>query len=141
MSFSDGIVVSNGNSLYKLNSPGVYTGTYNNNLLPYIQFIVNTAYNYVKVFDNQEIANTLDITRVLITYKTDKILEENSISNIDYDNISEREYSYRLAIPRYSTSEIGDRYRGRVLTVTLEYTLIGDIELSYITTTFRPSLS
>jgi hypothetical protein len=141
MPFSDGIVVSNGNSLYKLNSPGVYTGTYNNNLLPYIQFIVNTAYNYVKVFDNQEIANTLDITRVLITYKTDKILEENSISNIDYDNISEREYSYRLAIPRYSTSEIGDRYRGRVLTVTLEYTLIGDIELSYITTTFRPSLS
>ena len=52
-----------------------------------------------------------------------------------------KENIVRLAIPRYSTSEIGDRYRGRVLTVTLEYTLIGDIELSYITTTFRPSLS
>ena len=141
MPFSNGSVLVNDNNLYKLNSKGSLTGTYNNNLLPYVQLLVNTAYNYVKVFDNQEIANTLDLSKVLITYSTDKILCESSISNIDDNCISQREYSYRLSIPRYSTSEIGDRYRGRTLTVTLEYTLIGELELSYITTTFRPSLS
>ena len=144
--FSDGVVLAQDDALYHTNRASSSTGTTFNGdtttLLPYLQFIVNSNYNYVKVFDNEELSNTLDLSVLKLSYHTDKITNDSSIQN-DTNNkyITDREYSYRLAIPRYSTTQIGDRYRGRVLTVTLEYTDYSDIELSYIKTTFRPSLS
>lgn len=140
--FTSGTVLVNSNNLYNLNVSKCITGSSDKVLLPYLKYIVNSAYNYVKVFDNQEIANSLELSKLLLTFNTDKIQIKRQLSNFETDNsISFREFSYRLSVPRYSTSQIGDRYRGRVLNVTLQYTLAGCVELSYITTTFRPSLS
>lgn len=156
ITFSNGTVLSQANSLFQMNRPSSVKGTSSNdtalNLKPYLKFIVNSNYNTIKVFDNQELSNTLDLELLKLTYSTDKITTETSIQNTSNNiYVTDREYSYRLAIPRYphesiTDKNIGNRYRGRSLTVSLEYTAYtqvseDQIELSYITTTFRPSLS
>jgi len=66
----------------------------------------------------------------------------NMSCQLSGNNLSQREYSYRGAIPRYGNSTIGNRMRGRVLYCTLAYnTAAYGLDLPYVLTKFRISNS
>jgi len=115
-------------------------GTY---IQPYLEYIVNNNYEYVKVFDNIEFSledDNVTLTSLSITFNTDSKI--TMPSTLNGSNITNREYSYRASIPRSSSATIGNRLRGRILYCALTYAdnTFG-FQLPYITTKYRISNS
>jgi hypothetical protein len=135
------------NNIYKTvhtnNTPISILGSYT---YPSIQYIVNAFYNNVKTFDNVEFALATDggddsnYTDLQFVFSTDSYTDMSTTLN--GEDLTEREYSYRGAIPRYGDSTLGNRMRGRVLYSKLSYnTANHGLELPYILTKFRVSNS
>lgn len=109
------------------------------NLMPYLKYVVNQNPSYVKVFDNVSFGASYG-TDSLLEFTFNTPLGQNSST---YD-ITNREYDYRLAVPRNNGEEYGGRMRGK--TMQCEVYKYGDalnnnFALQYINTKYRISWS
>lgn len=118
-------------TMYKWNEDG---GSLGHSL----KYVVNDNSSYVKTFDNAEFgAKTNDeCNNMKITFKT-----KVGTGTLTKDDITNREYSYRYAIPRAANAEYGDRMRDKIMSV--EMTTDGDnnFSIQYIITKYRISWS
>lgn len=118
-------------TMYKWNEDG---GSLGHSL----KYVVNDNSSYVKTFDNAEFgAKTNDeCNNMKITFKT-----KVGTGTLTKDDITNREYSYRYAIPRAANAEYGDRMRDK--TMSVEMTTDGDnnFSIQYIITKYRISWS
>ena len=118
-------------TMYKWNEDG---GSLGHSL----KYVVNDNSSYVKTFDNAEFgARTNDeCNNMKITFKT-----KVGTGTLTKDDITNREYSYRYAIPRAANAEYGDRMRDK--TMSVEMTTDGDnnFSIQYIITKYRISWS
>lgn len=110
-------------------------------LFPFVQYVVNANPQTTKTFDNVEFGgrfyngDTYDITMFFNTP-----LKQNS--RLDGKNITNREYSFRFAIPRNNNSMYGDRMKGKFMDCELISNSSNiDFSLQYILSTFRASCS
>ena len=118
-------------TMYKWNDDG---GSLGHSL----KYVVNDNSSYVKTFDNAEFgANTNnECNNMKITFKT-----KVGTGTLTKDDITNREYSYRYAIPRADNADYGDRMRDK--TMSVEMTTDGDnnFSIQYIITKYRISWS
>lgn len=112
---------------------------------PKVQYVVNKSNAYNKVFDittfggrfyggeNAGVDN--------LTFKFDTPLKQHS-EDTGSSFITNREYDFRLAIPRNANSAYGDRMRGKTMQCELSSSSNStDFSLQYIITKFRMSWS
>ena len=150
------------NSIYKYNTSikkHAYSIT-GKRITPYIKYVVNNLYQTPKVFDIQTFGgyfqdesenNVWDNKNDLgfnyftknSTYKDDQYYQ---ISNVEGKDITNREYDYRLDIPRAKTdgklSLFGNRMRGKTMIVEMYSNSNSvDFSLQYIITKYRISCS
>lgn len=130
LSFQSDLYFTN-DTMYKWNEDG-------GNLGHSLKYVVNDNSSYVKIFDNAEFgAQTNDeCNNMKITFKT-----KVGTGTLTKDDITNREYSYRYAIPRAANAEYGDRMRDK--TMSVEMTTDGDnnFSIQYIITKYRISWS
>lgn len=127
---------------------------------PYIKYVVNNSYQIPKVFDIQTFGgyfqdesenniwdNKNDLGLNFFTRNsTIKDDQYYQISNIEGSQITNREYDYRLDIPRAKVdgkpSLFGNRMRGKTMTVEMYSNSNSvDFSLQYIITKYRISCS
>lgn len=149
-------------SIYK-NNTSVNNHAYSisdNKIKPYIRYVVNNSYQLPKVFDIQTFGgyfqdqsednvwdNKNDLGLNFFT-RNSTIKEDlyYQISNIEGSNITNREYDYRLDVPRAKIdgklSLFGNRMRGKTMTVEMYSNSNSiDFSLQYIITKYRISCS
>lgn len=114
-------------------------------LKPELQYVINKVNTIVKVFDittfggrfykgkNEGLNN--------LTFTFDTPLKQHSVANGN-NLITNREYDFRLAIPRNNNSPYGDRMRGKTMQCELKSSSNStDFSLQYIITKYRMSWS
>lgn len=109
------------------------------NLMPYLKYVVNQNSSNVKVFDNVSFGASYG-TDSLLKFTFNTPLGQNS-STIDITN---REYDYRLAVPRNNGEEYGGRMRGKTMQCEVykyDDALNNNFALQYINTKYRISWS
>ena len=118
-------------TLYKWNEEG-------GSLWHQLKYIVNDNSSYVKTFDNAEFGARMndEYNNMKLTFNT-----KVGTGTLTKDDITNREYSYRYAIPRAANANYGDRMRDK--TMSVEMTTDGDnnFSIQYITTKYRISWS
>jgi hypothetical protein len=97
-----------------------------------LKYIVNENPTAVKVFDSQKYSGDVNVSSINFTTNS-----KTSIV-ISQDEISYREGTYMLSIPRENVDGFKPRMRGRYLTGNLEAT--GNFRLPYINTSYRMSV-
>lgn len=109
---------------------------------PLLKYVVNHNNTMTKVFDIQIIGGKLyndrsDLYNLELSYKTPLNQEANSLGNI----ITDREYDYRLNVPRAIGNEkFGGRLRGKTMQCELKSDInSNDFSLQYIITKYRMS--
>ena len=108
---------------------------------PLLKYTVNKDASYNKVFDIQTFGGRFykgDTTPLKFEYKTP--LKQQS--HTDGTQVTDREYDFRLAIPRNHDDMYGGRMRGKTIECTInsdsnDY----DFSIQYITTKYRMSWS
>ena len=108
---------------------------------PLLKYTVNKDASYNKVFDIQTFGGRFykgDTTPLKFEYKTP--LKQRS--HTDGTQVTDREYDFRLAIPRNNDDMYGGRMRGKTIECTInsdsnDY----DFSIQYITTKYRMSWS
>lgn len=118
-------------TMYKWNEDG---GSLGHSL----KYVVNDNSSYVKTFDNAEFgAKTNDeCNNMKITFKT-----KVGTGTLTKDDITNREYSYRYAIPRAANAEYGDRMRDKTMSVEMTTDDDNNFSIQYIITKYRISWS
>ena len=109
------------------------------NLKPYLKYVVNQNASNVKVFDNISFGASQG-TDSLLKFTFSTPLGQNSSTSV----ITNREYDYRLAVPRNNGEEYGGRMRGKTMQCEVykrDNALINDFALQYINTKYRISWS
>ena len=146
ISFYNRLYLSYSNAMYEWNINdtefnGINRTTLNLNAIPYIKYVINEQPSFVKVFDNQSFGGRFSggsDYRLEFTYSTP--LKQRSYT--DSDVLTDREYDFRLAIPRNNYSEYGDRMRGKTMQCEMiSKDTVKDFSLQYIITKFRMSWS
>ena len=160
ISFPERLFFIENNKIYDTRNnyhPNKVINTHNNPIYPYIQYVVNKDYTYVKTFDIQTFGGrfyggdgytTKEENQQIVydgglqfDYKTP--LKQHSYS--DYrDVVTDREYDFRLNIPRNmprnQTQDWGDRMRGKTIQCEIKSTTNdSDFSLQYVITKFRMS--
>ena len=111
-------------------------------LLPKLKLVVNKNSVVNKVFDIQTFGGRMyggDDLKDL-RFKFDTPLKQHG--EIKGDRITNREYDFRLAVPRHNNSEYGDRLRGKTMQCELSSKNNStDFSLQYIITKYRISWS
>ena len=138
--FKDFILFTNSNSssikLYKWNA-GDYSNLLGNNYTVSLQYIVNDQPSATRVYDNQEITGTItNLSKLNMSYTTDLQLIPGSINGT---KLTSRELNYKLSIPRSNNSSYGNRMRGKVLNINVNYTGYDEFALYSILTKYRQS--
>ena len=138
--FKDFILFTNSNSssikLYKWNA-GDYSNLLGNNYTVSLQYIVNDQPSATRVYDNQEITGTItNLSKLDMLYTTDLQLIPGSINGT---KLTSRELNYKLSVPRSNNSTYGNRMRGKVLNVQVNYTGYDEFALYSILTKYRQS--
>ena len=136
----DFILFTNSNSgsikLYKWKA-GDYSNLLGNNYTISLQYVVNDQPCATRVYDNQEITGTItDLYNLNMSYTTDLQSISGSINGA---NITSRELNYKLSVPRSNNSSYGNRMRGKVLNVNVNYTGYDEFALYSILTKYRQS--
>ena len=143
------LLLSSSDTIYKWN--GKLTSDPNTSLLfgqpakPKVQYVVNKANAYNKVFDITTFGGRFyggeDAGIDNLTFKFDTPLKQHS-EDTGSSFITNREYDFRLAIPRNANSAYGDRMRGKTMQCELSSSSNStDFSLQYIITKFRMSWS
>ncbi|WP_173431886.1 hypothetical protein [Sharpea azabuensis] len=135
-------------------------GFYDEDLYPYIKFVINRNKEYTKVYDNMEFAGTIhgcfdDEEETLsedIKFQFNTPLKQ--IAKTDGESITNRQYDFKFAIPRsgeykiihgrrvWITREYGDRLRGKTMQCEMSSTSnYLDFSLQYFITKYRMSWS
>ena len=117
--FDGNLMLATSKSVYKWNSSedDMSKGIGSNNgelLTPYVKYIVNDNSAYTKVYDNAEIETSYipsDLSNIKITFKTPL----DQTGSLQPGDITNRERSYRFAIPRDNNSAYGGRLRGKTM--------------------------
>lgn len=109
------------------------------NLMPYLKYVVNQNSSNVKVFDNISFGASYG-TDSLLKFTFSTPLGQNSSTSA----ITNREYDYRLAVPRNNGEEYGGRMRGKTMQCEVykyDDALNNNFALQYINTKYRISWS
>ena len=112
---------------------------------PAVKYVVNDANMYQKVFDNQMFGGRFYQGDVrYLTFEFDTPLMQHSLQRGDTQT-TDREYDYRLAIPRNGADEeheveYGDRMRGKTMVCEIKSDNNDlDFSLQYVITKYRIS--
>lgn len=119
-----------------------YVRGFSNMLYPYVKYVINDNNTFPKVFDNITFGGRFyggdkeDITPLRFKFKTP--LKQQG--EADGTSVENREYDFRMAIPRHKNSQYGDRLRGKTMQCEM-WSLKSDVDFSlqYITTKYRIS--
>ena len=126
----------------KKNPDVSYVRGFSNMLYPYVKYVINDNNTFPKVFDNITFGGRFyggdkeDITPLHFKFKTP--LKQQG--EADGTSVENREYDFRMAIPRHKNSQYGDRLRGKTMQCEM-WSLKSDVDFSlqYITTKYRIS--
>ena len=126
----------------KKNPDVSYVRGFSNMLYPYVKYVINDNNTFPKVFDNITFGGRFyggdkeDITPLHFKFKTP--LKQQG--DADGTSVENREYDFRMAIPRHKNSQYGDRLRGKTMQCEM-WSLKSDVDFSlqYITTKYRIS--
>lgn len=131
------------NAIYKENERQSYIpiatnrSMYGQAITPEVTFISNNIPNSVKVFDVTTFGGTF-------TNKSNLTLSYTTPHNQkgETSDITDREWDYRVAIPRDGDAEYGHRLRDKTLTCTISSNdNVGKFSLEYVITKYRLSCS
>lgn len=118
-------------------------GLFGTPVFPLVQYVVNNQNTYNKTFDIATFGGRFyggdDLNALTFTFDTP--LKQNAV---DHGNslITNREYDFRLNIPRNNNSAYGDRMRGKTMQCELKSSSSSpDFSLQYIVTKYRMSWS
>lgn len=124
--------------------------TNDTNLTPYLKYIVNNNPQYNKVYDIQIVGGTLYDGDTLNSISMQYTTPLKQTGKCDGTVITNREYDFRLNVPRagklvsgvWTVGECGDRLRGKTMQCELwSSSNSTDFSLQYITTKYRMSWS
>lgn len=137
----DTLILTDVNNVYHFDTDN--NKLFNNSILPLVQYVVNKQNTYVKTFDITTFGGRFygGDNMNNITFIFDTPLKQHS-TGTGSDLITNREYDFRLAIPRNNNSSYGDRMRGKTMQCELKSSSnSNDFSLQYIITKFRMSWS
>ena len=139
------LILTNENDVYKYNDSQGSSILFENVITPLIQYVVNKESSYNKVFDISTFGGRFyggdkrGVDKLTFTFKTP--LKQSS-SGTGSKFITNREYDFRLDIPRNANSSYGDRMRGKTMQCELKSSSNStDFSLQYIITKYRMSWS
>lgn len=121
----------------------LWNNTNHDNVLPtMLQYVVNSEPYTVKVFDNQELvtsdrtASNPFASNHAWTWSTD-LYKETGVTKLQ---MTDREGTFKYAVPRYNNASYGDRLRGKhMICKIVDYKPDYSVALSYVITKFRRS--
>lgn len=138
------ILVTIGDRIYKQNANGIEGESYlfGSPITPLIQYVINSQSMFPKVFDIQTFGGRFyggdNISNLTFDYKTP--LKQHS--QCTGGSVTNREYDFRLDIPRNNNDSYGGRMRGKTMQCELGSTSNStDFSIQYITTKYRMSWS
>ena len=139
--FSD-ILTTTTDSVYKQKNDDSDAQLFGTNIHPKIQYVINSQNMFPKVFDIQTFGGRFyggdDLSSLRFDYKTP--LKQHSMC--DGNAVTNREYDFRLDIPRNNNDSYGGRMRGKTMQCELSSTDNStDFSIQYITTKYRMSWS
>lgn len=151
------LYIADDSKIYKMNSDKNSKASvlFEDKVYPKIQFVVNNQPTYNKTFDIQTFGGRFyegdDLSDLNFVYKT-PLKQESRLNGGEtmYTGISNREYDFRLNIPRagkeengvFVTAQYGDRMRGKTMQCELSSNSNStDFSLQYVTTKYRMSWS
>lgn len=139
------IYISNKTSLYTYNkNNGSSSSLFNIPALPKLQYVVNKNNTYVKTFDISLFGGRVyggdeGLDNLTFTFNTP--LKQHSTGS-GRNLITNREYDFRLDIPRNNNDAFGGRMRGKTMQCELKSSSnSNDFSLQYIITKYRMSWS
>ena len=115
---------------------------FSSNANPLIRYVVNSNAQYPKVFDISTFGGRFyggdDLQNITFNFYTP--LKQHSVAH--GNQITNREYDFRLDIPRNADSSYGDRMRGKTMQCEISSSSNStDFSLQYIVTKYRMSWS
>lgn len=136
------ILTTTTDSVYKQWSDAQNAQLFGENIYPKIQYVVNSQNMFPKVFDIQTFGGRFyggdDLHNLQFDYKTP--LKQHS--ECTGTAVTNREYDFRLDIPRNNNDSYGGRMRGKTMQCELSSTNNStDFSIQYITTKYRMSWS
>lgn len=140
---ADQIFTTNDTAIYKQNvTENNESELFGQPMLPKLQYVVNSQNMFPKVFDIQTFGGRFyggdDLTSLRFDYKTP--LKQHS--NCTGSAVTNREYDFRLDIPRNNNDVYGGRMRGKTMECEFSSTSNStDFSLQYIVTKYRMSWS
>ena len=139
------LLLTDNNTIYKWNDGnGEVSTLFGSAAHPLVQYVVNNQNIYVKVFDISTFGGRFyggdeGVNNLTFTFKTP--LKQHS-TGTGLSLITNREYDFRLDIPRNNDSSYGDRMRGKTMQCELKSNSNStDFSLQYIVTKYRMSWS
>lgn len=129
-------------SIYNQKSDGLDAYLFGVAIYPKIEYVINNQNMFPKVFDIQTFGGRFyggdDLHNLQFDYKTP--LKQHSMC--DGNAVTNREYDFRLDIPRNNNDSYGGRMRGKTMRCELSSTSNStDFSIQYITTKYRMSWS
>lgn len=141
----DKLYLADNYDIYNWNNDATESTLFGLNANPMIDYVVNTQNTHVKVFDISTFGGRFyggdrdGINKLTFTFDTP--LKQHS-TGTGTDLITNREYDFRLDIPRNNDSSYGDRMRGKTMQCELKSSSNStDFSLQYIITKYRMSWS
>ena len=136
------ILTTTTDSVYKQWSDAQNAQLFGENIYPKIQYVVNSQNMFPKVFDIQTLGGRFyggdDLHNLQFDYNTP--LKQHS--ECTGTAVTNREYDFRLDIPRNNNDSYGGRMRGKTMQCELSSTSNStDFSIQYITTKYRMSWS
>ena len=137
-------IITNNDSLYKINESGESSTLLGNNeIYPKLKYVVNKDSQYNKVFDITTFGGRFyggdDLRTLKFKFNTPLKQESNGSGN---ELITNREYDFRLTIPRNNNDFYGGRMRGKTMQCELSSSSNStDFSIQYTITKYRMSWS
>lgn len=138
-------VITNNNSIYHWNADSDESRLFDRDAKPLLKYVVNKNSSTTKVFDMSSFGgrfyggNASGVNNLTFTFDTP--LKQHS-TGTGSNLITNREYDFRLDIPRNNDSSYGDRMRGKTMQCEIKSSSnSNDFSLQYILTKYRMSWS
>ena len=140
---NDRLYYNSGNSIYRMSVQQPQNATwFGSAAKPSIQYVVNSNAQYPKVFDISTFGGRFyggdNLNSITFDFHTP--LKQHSTAH--GNQITNREYDFRLDIPRNANSPYGDRMRGKTMQCEISSNSNStDFSLQYVVTKYRMSWS
>lgn len=140
---NDRLYYNSGNSIYRMSVQQPQNATwFGSAAKPSIQYVVNNNAQYPKVFDVSTFGGRFyggdNLNNITFDFHTP--LKQHSTAH--GNQITNREYDFRLDIPRNANSPYGDRMRGKTMQCEISSNSNStDFSLQYVITKYRMSWS